>query len=545
MATVPQYRGPQIRQSSLSPTFQRGASDPDAFGASRGAGLQRLGRAAQTLGNEVDAAFERKFTREALDAETVLRKEWGLAKSEMAMRQGANAEGVAKESQAWWDKAVADRTKGLDGRALEILNSSISRLRDGEIVGMVNFENQQQRVAFEQSIAANNLQTIDDAVRDPTSERIVAARSTLAANVAALAADKGWAPGSAEARQYALKQSNTLHSQVLNGMLSNPAMPPEAMESYVNTYTAEMDPQTRDGFKAKVTERKVDVVGQRNASEWASLPYSEQITKAGEIKDPAEREATRKWIKSTQEDVRIARAEREKESSDAVWQLVAQGVPQGRLPREKLDAMDGKERVAVVAHYEAQRKARLAEAEGKPVKTDWAVYDEISRLSPADFGKLRLSTLADRISSTDLRSLIDRQRDVRDPAKAPQVATTDQQLGTYLSQLGYKGTDKKAGAFKAQAYDEFQRFAKNNKREPTFEERQIVLDRLATRGDMGFFSSAKPYAQVPPAQRREFVERTVPEADRKEIEKVLTERGKPVTPDNILDLYNRANRAPQ
>jgi hypothetical protein len=317
-------------------------------------------------------------------------------------------------------------------------------------------------------------------------------------------------------------------------------------EKFLEANRSRIDARVSDDLDAKLRPIKLDYQASEFAAQVSALPFEEQIKKVNEIKDVDLRSRAAGVVKENDSLQRAATAQREKAVSDAVWQQVAQGASLRQLPANLLMQMDGKERVALNEHYRAAAARARTEAEGRAVKTDFKTYEELVNLPPDQFLRTRLSAYQDKIGRGDLEKLIDRQAKLRNPDTASTVASTEQQMGTYVSALGLK--DDKRGAFQQAAYNEIAGFVKVNKREPTYDERQKLLDRLSMQHDGGWFGASKRYYEVAsstPEDRAKFMEQAVPEKDRKEITEALSRRGVPVTVQNILDAYRIANPGKQ
>lgn len=539
MPTVPLYDRAGANLNQIS----RPAADGNRFAA---AGAEARARQTGQLGRELDSASEsldrialRDANREAFTAESELKKQWIDFSTELQKsRQGVNAKGVAQEAEKWWTESSAKRSEGLtSARAKQMVKMSAERLKLSAMNEFAGFETNQLEAASGAAFTATVDSSIESAAANPTPENIALHRGAATAAIKQRAVEKGW--DTAVVNNALLAADSKMNVAVFNGLLRKNNI--GGAEQFLETNRARIDSRVADDLDAKLKPLKLDQAASVFAQQVSALPFEEQIKKVNEIKEADLRSRAVNIVKENNALQRAAQADREKAVSDAVWQRVAQGAARSQLPADMLAQMDGRERIQLNEHYRAQAERMKRESEGKAIKTDLRTYEELVNLPADQFLRTRLSAFQDKIGRGDLEKLIDRQAKLRNPDTANTVATTEQQMGSYSGALGLK--DEKAGAFRKAAYDEFSAFNKANKREPTYDERQKILDRLTMQSDGGWFGASKRYFQLPnePKARQEFMEQVVPAADRKEIADALAKRGVPVTVQNVLDAYRLAN----
>jgi hypothetical protein len=537
--TVPVYDRPQAELNPLR------RPDPDGARLAGEAGRVRANQTAQLAGALGSAAetFDRiemrEANREAFSAESEMKKGWLDYSTELQKnRQGNNAKGVALEAEKWWSENGPKYAEKLtNGRAKRMIEMSAERLKLSAMGEFKNFETAQLDNASTAAFKATVDSSIEAAAANPAPENIALHKAAATAALKQRAVEKGW--DTVVTNNEMLAVESKINVAVFSGMLrKNDVL---GAEKFLEANRSRIDSRVADDMDAKLRPVKLDYQANEFAAQVSSLPFEEQIKKVNEIKDADLRSRAVSIVKENDSLQKAAIAQREKAVSDAVWQQVAQGTPRNRLPADLLAQMDGKERVALNEHYRAAAARARTEAEGKAVKTDYKTYEELVNMPTDQFLRTRLSSFQDKLSRGDLEKLIDRQAKLRNPDTASTVASTEQQMNTYVSTMALK--DEKRGAFQQAAYNEFATFNKANKREPTYDERQKILDRLSMQHDGGWFGSSKRYFEMPntPEARTEFMEKTVPEKDRKEITDALTRRGVPVTVQNILDAYRIAN----
>jgi hypothetical protein len=550
MPTVPVYDRPQAELNQLRRPDPDGARFAGEAGRVRANQTTAFAGALGSTAETFDRIEMREANREAFSAESALKKQWNDYSAVLQKnRQNNNAKGVTDEVEKWWSENGTKATGTLtNSRAKRMVEMSAERLKLSAMGEFKNFEMAQLDNASTAAFKATVDSSIEAAAANPAPENVALHKAAALAAVKQRAVEKGWSAVGEHGRSVLdnelLAVESKINVAVFSGMLrKNDIL---GAEKFLEANRSRIDARVSDDLDAKLRPIKLDYQASEFAAQVSALPFEEQIKKVNEIKDVDLRSRAAGVVKENDSLQRAATAQREKAVSDAVWQQVAQGASLRQLPANLLMQMDGKERVALNEHYRAAAARARTEAEGRAVKTDFKTYEELVNLPPDQFLRTRLSAYQDKIGRGDLEKLIDRQAKLRNPDTASTVASTEQQMGTYVSALGLK--DDKRGAFQQAAYNEIAGFVKVNKREPTYDERQKLLDRLSMQHDGGWFGASKRYYEVAsstPEDRAKFMEQAVPEKDRKEITEALSRRGVPVTVQNILDAYRIANPGKQ
>lgn len=528
---VPTYDAPKVERANLAGGENTSRAIPIERGQTANLIAGALGAAAD-LGDRVQ---QRRDLDEAFRVETQVMADYSAFEQNLRKtRRGASAIGVVDEVDGWWAKVDQTYGKDVSPRVKELTQKSLARVRAQALERIGTYQMGEEDRAQVQSFNAVNGQEIQNAIVDGKPEVIAAARVKIGDAVRVFGATRGWSPDEVAAETQ--KWANVLHQQALGALVD--ASPAKAKE-YFEANRKEIDSAHHARIDSMIGKAVAERKATDNAVAWAALPFEEAIAKARAIPDEGERKMSIAAVRQLQEEKNIARSLREKEVSDQVWQQVANGVPMAKLPKALLEQMDGRERMQVNAHYEAERKRREVEAKGGAVKTDMKLYEELMSLPPDQFRGVQFSTFADRLSRGDMEQLINRKASLKDPKQANDVATTEQQMGSYINSMGLK--DEKKGAFQKTAYDEFNQFRAANKREPNYDERQKILDRLSTT-DGGWFGQKRFFELKTTKERNAFVDDAVPAADRTEIIKLLQARKIPVTAQTILDTYLAGQR---
>lgn len=491
MPRVPQYEGPQVRSAPLQGGFQGDLGTGQVARATQqlGGAIGNLGEAAERMAvrDDADAAFR---------AETAIKSGWLQFDSELRKRStGENAKGYVDEVDKWWAKAGEAHREALSPRAQALVSRSLSAMRTQSMASAMNFRETELDRAQTAAWVATKETSISAAAADPSTAAI--GRATVLERNAQQAALKGWSREQLDAEN--LRDTTKLHLNVVNGLLTDN---PEAAKAYFDANVNEIDGSTHKNAIKFITDAVEDKQAAARGAEIAALPADKQAEALAGIKDTTLQTKTRKVVREVLQDQQIARQQTEQAASDTIWQMVGVGVPQSRLPKAVLAQMNGRERVQVVDHYEAKRKAALIESRSDTVKTDMATLERLYSMPKDKFLATKISTLADKLSRADQEELIKRQASLRDPKKAVEVATTEQQLNSTLGVLEIKAEDK--GAFTKQFYDELNVHLKRTGKEPTYDERQAIIDRLALERDNTFFEfGRKRYFEMTPEERAE------------------------------------------
>lgn len=537
MPRVAQYE----QQSTLAPirggyNTVQATPDPNA-----GSTARAVGDAFTKVSDIGQRIQDRKDLDDAFRLETQVMADYSAFEQNLRKtRRGANSEGVLNDADTWWSKLDETYGKDTPERIKALTAKSFARMRQQSLNGIGQFQMAEQDRAQTESFTAVNGQEIQRAMTDGRVEVIETAQGKIDAAVDAFGATRGWdAARSAEEKR---KWSNMLYSQAVVSMMDRD--PVGAKKLFEAHRRDDIDSANHERLSQAIDKKIDERTATDNAAKWASLPFEDAIANANKIDDPDQRQLTLRAIRDLQQDKNIANALREKQVSDQVWQLAAQGVPMGKLPSALLMQMDGKERMQLREHYDAARRRAEADAKGKAVKTDLAVYEQLASLKPGDsvkvngqdvpYEKLQLSMFQDRVSAGDLEKLIDRRQSVlsKDPKKTDEVATTEQQMGVYIN--GMKLKDENKGAFQKAAYDAIADFTRQTGKAPGYDERQKLFDQLATKPESAWYEFDKPAAFTRISE--------IPPADLAQIRSALQSRNIPLTPNNILITYQNAQQ---
>ena len=183
-------------------------------------------------------------------------------------------------------------------------------------------------------------------------------------------------------------------------------------------------------------------------------------------------------------------------------------------------------------------------AKGAPLETDWSLYYQI-KTNPDALQAANLMAFRGKLGDSEFKALVSQQEDLRSGKDLTQVRTTRDVLSQYMREAGIdptpKDTDKtgaeKVGriwaAFESRVREREQ--AKGGKLTP--EEVQKTAAQLFTKvGVSGMlWDSEKPAVMLEAGDKIK-----VPDGERSKITAALSRAGRPVTEENIVALYRRA-----
>lgn len=504
MARVPVYDGPQVRSNALQPVAQR---EIDVSSGMRAAG-QALGQ----IGEMADKVVRRDAETEANRIDSEITSGWLQWDAENRRKyQGQNVDEYGVEANKWWDKAREAYGPNLSPMVQQAIGQQLARKKAQALASVAgHIGTEKERFADDAGEKAA-LTAIEFGVDTGDT---VGAGNQVRKIVAERGSRKGWTTEMVQADQQRLL--GTLHLSAITVMAEKD---PTKARAYYDANKGEI-PATAQARVEQVLKAEGDnQFAQQFAAQQATKPLAEQLKAAGEITDPERRTKALTEVRNNHAMVKAAQAEQEAAASDEAWQMVGKG---RRVPEQVLMRMNGKERVQLQDHLvDRARLAANAGNAGGAVKTDWATYiDTREKLAAGEKVDLRLLTT--KIGPAQLEQLLDIQTKGKDPAKRPEVATSEQQLSAFTRTLDLKG--EKVGQFQSAAYDRFNMFLKAKGKEPTYDERQQILDQLTmdvvTKPGLIWDSKAPAY-QAPKATRDKAL--PLPTADKFVVGKAYTD----------------------
>lgn len=541
---------PGVRQDSIaSPSLLSGQAENQ----------ERLARTANYLGEVfTDLALKGQDTQNAdmlFRAEASLRSDYLDFETSARERRGQSAWGVTNEAKEWWDEKARKTMDGLENDAQrKLFMKTAASLRQQSLTTMSRHEADQRQVSLTESAQASITSAISLAAANanawepaaPPAEDgtpalgvvnpVTAARGDALKRVQVLAQINGWAPEVRAAKE--TEYLTSLHTQVIQNLADSN---PKKARDYFDLHRAEINGASHDGISKVLKTGGIKVSAQSFADEVMAGGINEADALAAARKkfEGDEEAAVTTEIKTRFAERTAGRERMQRDAADEAYSIYAKTGRVSAIPAALWEKMDGKVQLAL-------KKDAQTAAEGKLPKTDWDKYYELRQQAisdPAAFARRDLRAEFPHLGKSERESLIDLQ--TKKPAELREVQTLDTQINATLVPLGLSRADT-AQATDAirRAIDTEQRMA--GKQLPP-EARQKIIDRMLIEGEVirGRWYLSDPNRrlyQVTPAERAQF-KANIPERYTAQIVEALRATGRPVTDENIIDLYNQTKRA--
>lgn len=523
MPQVPVYGDRQIRTQALQPVMQQ---TPDVSSGAR-ALAQGLGQVAEAA----DRIDLRDAQAKAATAESQITSDWMKWDAENRNKyRGANADGYVPAAEAWWKSAAETAGQELNPRAKSLATQSLRAKQTAALGNVQTFTMAEKERHADETYSADVATTIQFGV---TSGDVASTAVQIRDKAAVLGARKGWTTEQVQAE--AGKNLSMMHLAQISKLAENNA---QAAQAYYDANKAEVGFQNQARVEQVLKGEMDNQFATQTAAAMAGKPLSEQLAEASKITDPQRREKTLTQVRNNYALVKQAEQEQEAKFSDQAWQLFAKGQ---KIPEAILSGMNGRERAQL---QESQRTRSERLAAGKPVKTNPAelakVYD-MMRDDPEGFKKLRMASLTETFSPTDIEQVSRIQRDMNKPDREKDVATTTQVMSLYTG--GW--TPEKKTPFNTAFLDEVNRVEKEKGRPATYEEKRKIGDRLIIDGEvlsgsMFLNDPNKKYYEATPEERARFAP-TITSGDRKLVKDALMAEGiKNPTEAQIVERFKLA-----
>ena len=456
MPSIPIYNARQVDEA---PTRMPMASTPDVS-----SGARSIAGGLEKVSDAMTAVAERDDEAKANDVDSKMTLDYN--KWEDANRgkfTNSAAKGYTDAVGAWWKDAASTYGAELSPRAKSLLNSTMKRRRDVAVAQAGKYE----FAEGEKYADSTALNAMDNATRNALRTGDYAGESQRVRDlVAQMGARKNWDKDQRDAAMAA--QLGKFHTLVVSQLAEKDA---ESAKVYLEDAVKRGEVGDNQPRLEQIVKGEADnQFAKQFATQQAGKPLGEQLQEASKIDDQQRREKTLLQVRNDYAMVEQAKREQESAAADRAWQLVGQGK---RVPETVLMQMDGRGRVQLQDYL--RERAKQAAAGETRVKTDWPLYLE-TREKLAAGENVDLRPLAAKIAGAQLEQLIDIKTKRSAPGKTPEVATSEQQISTYVNRLQLK--DEEKGQLLSQAYGEFNAVLKRTGKEPSFDERQQILDRL-------------------------------------------------------------------
>lgn len=538
MPRVPTTEGPDLQSAPL----------PGAYSGGGGGAAALASNASQKIGQIADMVTEySRQQQNKLDLDTVFRAETALKDDYLQFEQaelgkkGVAANGVSERAQQWWQESSKKYGEGMTERQRFAFDRSAAQLRQSSAQTLMRHERQQGDFALSESAQARVGSAIDMAITDPSPERLANSRKEITEAVSIVGQMAGLPP---EALQAKLGESLSLmHRGVVMRLLDGEQT--DQAKAYFYSNKKEIGAATAlaleksletSGRLKKAQDTADEVMAKYGGDLGAATAYIEK-TYAGEDEKAIRSEVEHRFTVQT--------AAKNKMSGDA-YESAKLAVVQGKKPSASAWAqMDDGHKAAILELQQAKAKQWAVESQGKEIKTDFATYDTLNRLSwqdPQAFLKLDLQRYSDRMSRADLKAMSEAQQKVGTAEGVKGLATRQQQISTTIDQLklgGEKNAEKR-GALTRQINDAIEEETRRAGKPLKYDELQKVIDGQVmevTVPGMLWDSTKRSFELT--TEERATARVKVPAADRAQITEALRKRGLPVTEEAISALYAR------
>lgn len=543
MPRVPTYDEFQVRQQPMPAVQQRSVASPGMFSgaAETSANLARgTGEAADALRKMEDQ--EDLYRSQEADA---LYKERLFEFQQKAREnyKGVNADQALPDFDEWHKKTVDEVGQNLKNdrqRSVFALNSTKNyNLGRSSLGNFVLGEKAKNRsAAFE---ATTRLE-IDGAALATTPVEVSVRKGNLLANIDAYAASEGIPKQGPVYESLVSRQLSAFHAARVKTLLDDSATGYEQAAEYWKANKGEVrDAQTREMLDKYMTTAGEIYEGASfvKREDISALSEKDALTAADDAfkDDPRKLSHAKLAIRQKFTQERQVRDAAQRDAADQAYQIFADTKDLSRVPPSLLASMDGKDRLSL------ERLAQL-EATGSKAKTDPNTYYDLRTMAatrPEDFATVDLRRYFDRLDEADREKFINLQQDVKKGSKPP--ATWEQQKSQRHNEMGFGASDReKKGSFDRIADEAFEQAKKTLGREPTYEEGQKILDRLAIQGDVNEWlpGGKRRYFQVLGTEDAAKFVPNIPDADRAAVkDRFQYLKGRLPTDAELVDAYRK------
>jgi hypothetical protein len=483
MPQVPVYGGAQVRSNALQPVQQR---EIDVS-----SGLRAAGQALTQLGDLGDKFVRREAETEANRIDSEITSGWLMWDAENRRKyQGQNADQYGVDAEKWWNDAREKYGANLSPLVQSAVGTTLGRKKAQALASVAgHIGTEKERFADQVYDAAQNTD-IEYAVDIGD---FAGATGKIKARAAELGKRKGWTTEQVIEEQQ--KRLGALHLTAITVMSERD---PAGASKYLEANKGEIPQQAQVRARGLIDAELENQRAKARAAKNAGKPLAEQLADGADL-PPSEREKYNTEVRNNHAMVKAARVETQTAAKDEAWGYLNQGK---RVPESVWMRMDQEDAGRLREHLADRARQAADRAEGKAPKTDWNAYiDAREKLAAGEKVDLRLLTT--KIAPAQLEQLLDIQTKSKDPGKRPEVATSEQQLSAFTRTLDLKG--ERIGQFQSAAYDRFNMHLKAKGKEPTYDERQTILDQLTLEvvTDKGFFFDSKAPAYAAPKAVRD------------------------------------------
>lgn len=541
MPTVPGYETPDVNVRPLAGVEERSIASPELFGAGArqmsetGRAFSEAGRNVTEIGIDIQ---RRENAAKLFTAESAALDEWMPVDQELRQTRGLNAIGSTKKATEAWAKIEEKYAGTLDNDVQrQLFKRSTGDMRRRSLNSISQHEAEQQFTAVADGAKASAINETNFAAAHANDPALVMqAKQRGADRIDAGSKLLGDAPETAEAKR--ADYLTNFHKQIIQSLVG-PS--PDAAKAYFDANKEEIAGMDREsvenllktGAIRKTSQDTADYVMGKGMSEAEGIAYV-RSKYSGEEEEQGVIE-----VKTRFHEGQAARENSQKNAADQAFQIYAKAGRLSAIPAATWNAMDGQVQLSL------KKQAQL-DAQEKDAVTNWDRYYQLRTIAKADpdfFKDYDLRKDFGQLGKAQRESLIDLQSKASDPKKIASVRSLDSQIAASMAgQLS--GDDAKIAEDKIR--EAINAEQQRTDKEMNETERQKFIDRMLMQGEVlsGHFYMNDPNKrvyQVSELERKQF-QAFIPNAQRQQIISALKAKGRPVTEDSIIDLYESTKR---
>ena len=525
---IPTYDKPTVKDSGQGTEYVQFARQSNVGAV--GQATQQLGGSLQNTGalamqfaeqrqkeDDTASAYDTYHKMSLWDAET-------LDGDDGLMREaGVNASGLADRYQELHKEQFSELTKDMTGGAKALFQRLASRSFSANISKIGKHEATQRQEYLKQAASAAATAATNEYISTLDPESFETAIALIDGAV-----DQSMQGSDPVAKQNKkIELISGMHNQVLDTMVDDSA---SAAKAYLEEHSEEMTPQDIAVVKKKLetADKTERVQTYANNIDYANVSQTEALATMRDTLDPEDQKQAAQEIKTRYTEIKNAKIELDIQNFDDALSVINDG---GTPTATQYASLNEKDERTIRGYAANMRK-------GVEVKTDFAVWNGVTRMPESDFKKLNLNQYINQISTTDLKALRKDQIELQNGKSFTEtsIMAPSANARNYLKNKKIKIDSDDGIEFVRQAQEEITRTEREQGKKIDSEGLTKIYDRLmqGVTVDARLWNKDKELFKVNDKDRI-----IIPEAFRSGMIARLEARGIPVTEDAI-QIYYRA-----
>lgn len=499
MPQVPTYDN-NVQQLRAAPNVQQSSiASPELFvGMTQAGNMNRIAQGLNVAAEIQDKRQNELDTATALNAEAATREAYLQFQSEARSRRGLAADGLAKDTEKWWESTARQYTEKMTPNQQRLYIERLRGVRLSTLESMSQYQDSQVRAAKQEGALASIDSSIKLSLDDPSNPGLAAdALRNIQVTVSRLAAENGDTPEKAQLDM--LKYTSQYHSGMLQTMMDGN---PQVAREYMNKYGAQMLPAARGQFNKalEVVERNVMVMGEVSTAMGKAESETQALSMVREkfVNDPDAMKLAVQEVKTRFNEQAEATQQAQKQAFNRAWTIaIEEGKGRKGVDAQTWSMLTPQQRDSIddemyqrtersrVAQDRAEARADRAAAKREKQDNDaaWENYYQLrqeARDNPEAFKNRDLRLDFKRIPKEKREELIDLQG--KRPDELKDITTLDGQISLTVGALGIDKTEK----YKFESVVRDAVLAEQKKQgKPLGEEaRQKIIDRMVIEGEV-------------------------------------------------------------